>query len=75
MQIRDALGLGSPEGRTVIPVSVWLPLAVAMPLVVGLVAGVLDASGGVVLALAALAAALVIPAATAIVLRRDRRNC
>jgi hypothetical protein len=74
VEIRDALGLGSPEGRTVIPASVWLPLAVAVPLVVGLVARVLDASGEVVLALAALAAILVIPAATAIVLRRDRRN-
>ena len=73
MKIRDALGLGSVPGRTVIPVSVWLPLTVAGLVVAGLVAWGLDASNGLVLALVALAAALAIPAATVVTLRRNRR--
>ena len=74
MKIRDAVGLGSSDGQTVIPVSVWLPLMVALLVVAGLLAWGLDASDGLVLALVALAAALVMPAATVITLRRDRRT-
>jgi hypothetical protein len=74
VKVRDALGLGSAEGRTVIPVSVWLPLAVALLVVAGLLAAAMDGSGGLVLGFAAVAAALVIPVATVFTARRDRRK-
>jgi hypothetical protein len=72
VRIRDALGLGSAEGRIVVPLRVWLPLAVALLVVAPLVATPFHLSRGEFLALAALALVLVVPLATVVTLRRDR---
>ena len=73
MKTKDALGLGSPEGRTVIPVSVWLPLAGVLLVLAGLIAWVTHLSGGWLLDLCGLALVLVMPLATVVTLRRGSR--
>jgi hypothetical protein len=55
VKVGDALGLGSAEGRRSF-LSVWLPLAVALLVVAGLLAAAMDGSGRLVLGFAAVAA-------------------
>jgi hypothetical protein len=75
MKIRDALGLGPPEGTTVIPVSVWLPVLVLLSTVAAWILASLDRESALVqVVVIVLAAGLVIPVAAGITLWRRRRH-
>ena len=75
MKLTDALGLGPYDGRTVIPVSVWLPVLVLVSLLAAVVLTSLEGeSAWLQLGVAILAFAVVVPAATLIARRRQRRR-
>ena len=75
MRLRDALGLGPGDGRTVVPVSVWLPVLVVFSVLAALL---LTSLGGesvltqVVVLVGTMG--LVIPVATALTLWRNHRR-
>jgi hypothetical protein len=70
MKLKDALGLGSTDGRT-LPVKVWLPSAVLLALVSALVLLAVGVPGtGAVVAGAAIGLLLAVPVATLLTSRR-----
>ncbi|RBY78551.1 hypothetical protein DQ239_08340 [Blastococcus sp. TF02-09] len=75
MSIKDALGLGPYDGKTVLPVSVWLPVLVIFSTLAAVLLVSLDGEGaGTQLAVVAVAGILVVAVSTAITVRRDRRR-
>ena len=75
MKLTDALGLGPYDGKTVIPVSVWLPVLVVVSLLAAVLLTSLDGeSAWLQLGVAIVAFALVVTAATVIARRRPRRR-
>lgn len=75
MNIKDALGLGPYAGKTVIPVSIWVPVLLLFSVLAGVLLASLDDEGvGTQLAVAAVTGLLVVAVSTAITLLRDRRR-
>ena len=71
MRLKDALGLGSADNRTLLPVKVWLPSAVLLALASALVlAAVGVPSSGAALGGLAIGLLLAVPVAALIVSRR-----
>jgi hypothetical protein len=74
MKVRDALGLGPAAGRTVVPVRIWLPLAIALMAVATLLLRVIDVAPSTAgFVGVSVGAALAIPL-SAVITRRGRRN-
>ena len=74
MKLTDALGLGPYDGRTVLPVSVWLPVLVLFSLLAAVVLTSMDGESALTqLVIVAAAGALVVVVATAIARLRRRR--
>ena len=75
MRLRDALGLGPFDGKTVVPVSVWLPVLVLFSALAGALLVSLDGEGALTqLAVVAVTGIVVVAVSTAITVRRDRRR-
>ena len=75
MKRTDALGLGPYDGKTVIPVAVWLPVLVVVSLLAAIVLTSLDGeSAWLQLGVAIVAFAVVVPTATLIARRWQRRR-
>jgi hypothetical protein len=75
VKLTDALGVGPTDGRTVVPVSVWLPLVVLFSVPAGLLLARLGGEGRLIqLAVTAVAMGLVVSVATAITLWRNKRR-
>ena len=67
MNLKEALGLGPADGRTTIPVAVWVPVAVVAFVAAIVVLQVLDATGFLSALVVAVAFALVFPVSTLVV--------
>ena len=75
MKIRDALGLGPQDGRTVVPVSTWVPVLLLFSILAGALLAALDGPGLLTqLAVAVVGGILAVALSTAITVRRDRRR-
>lgn len=74
MKLIDALGLGPFDGKTVIPVSVWLPVLVVCSVLAAVLLTGLDGESALVqLAVAGVTGFLVVAVATALARWRNPR--
>jgi hypothetical protein len=75
VNLKKALGLGSHDGRTVVPVSVWLPVLVVFSALAALLLLTLHGESAVTqLVVLVGTTGLVIPVGTALTLWRNRRR-
>ena len=75
MKLLDVLGLGYPDGKTVIPLSVWLPVLVVVSVLAALLLTSMDDEGVLTQSVVLVGTGVVVAwVATGITLRRNRRR-
>jgi heme O synthase-like polyprenyltransferase len=75
MNLKDALGLGPYDGKTVLPVSIWVPVLVLFSGLAGALLASVDGEGALTqLVVAVVTGVVVVGVATGITLWRDRRR-